>query len=211
MKGSRSRRLAFTGPPSRLPGEGEMELEPVAGDIQLIRPKLPGSKPVPGPAMPEPDKRELHFPHTPVPVSGVYDLVDEAGTYLKAQATCHGGGAFPPSKNPEALEAQRAARAAWEATPTTDRSEKKPFGYGYRLAYEAIHLQAPPSAGDETIHRPGERVRASGVYNVVDWNGRYLQHQRACVAGEKFPTTEGPDHDAYGYVLEYEAEHLTDR
>jgi hypothetical protein len=184
----------------------------MAGDIQLARPRIPGTdrsgkRPLPTrrsaeesagrSAASERQRRRIYHPNEPVPVSGVYDIVDEDGNYLGSQITCHQDRDFPPTQS-------RRAHKAHEQP------------YGYRLAYEALHLQ-PPRPRDTTIHLPGETVRISGVYDVVSLSGEYLRHQRACVeardgeAGEehKFPETEGPEPGSYGYLLAYEAEHLT--
>lgn len=51
----------------------------------------------------------------------------------------------------------------------------------------------------ETIYRPGQTVRVSGQYGVVDVNGAYLGREVTCVAGEPFPPTRTTRE--YGYVL----------
>ena len=154
---------------------------------------------------------KLYRPHNKVPVSGVYNIVDEQGNYLNSQITCHAGKYFPATANPsvgKAVEHFREAGAGKQGPP-----------FGYRLVFEALHLYPPPEdenppPGDEdhAIHEPGDPVRVSGVYNVVALEGEgYLRHQRTCIKGEKFPPTVGPDPHAYGYVLEYRADHLSDR
>jgi hypothetical protein len=184
------RKLPFSGPPSRLPGEGPVELEPVAGDIQLAGLRHPGSK------RPSRTVEGVFRPHEPVPVSGVYDIVDKGGNYLRSQVTCHQGSQFPPTKSHFALGADGRG------------TEEDESHFGYRLAYEAVHLQRAARL-DDTIRLPGERVPVSGVYDVVDMHGEYLLHQRACVEGEVFPVSDVHDPDAYGYRLQYEAEHLS--
>lgn len=58
-------------------------------------------------------------------------------------------------------------------------------------------------------------VPTSGIYNVVDLDGEYLLHQRACVHDkgkknpETFPVAAELEPGTYGYRLEYEAEHLS--
>ncbi|HEY7456644.1 MAG TPA: hypothetical protein VH703_05155 [Solirubrobacterales bacterium] len=189
--------LPFSGPPSRLPGQSEVELEPVAGDIQLVTPSLLSKRRQVGTAKAtERERRTLYRPRDRVPVSGVYDIVDIDGRYLGSQITCHEGREFPPTQSHFAREAD-----VWAA------DEPGPH-YGYKLAYEALHLQPPPPR-DRKIYRPGERVKTSAVYDVVDLDGEYLLHQRACVEGERFPQTEGPEPGSYGYRLEYPAKHLT--
>lgn len=151
---------------------------------------------------------KLFRPHNKVPVSGIYDIVDEQGNYLESQVTCHAGENFPPTANRRALDALERFRKA-------GAQGKAPIGppFGYRLAFEAAHLDhsPPPQDEDHAIHRPGETVQISGVYNVVDLKtGSYLRHQRTCIGDREFPATEGPDPDAYGYRLQHSAEHLSD-
>lgn len=216
----RRRPLAFSGPPSRMPDQGPVDVEPVAGDLQL------GSLLAPGSERSTEDKR-IHEPNGPVPVSGVYDVVDEEGRYLRSQVTCHEGWKFPPSRNPLALEAEERARHEWERRRESGDGDgdKPPYGYGYRLAYEAQHLQSPQRERSPVIYRPGDVVPVSGVYNVVDLDGEHLQCQRAFVKDtrermsldgdplerkpHRFLETEGLGSIEYGYMLEYEAEHLS--
>ncbi len=49
------------------------------------------------------------------------------------------------------------------------------------------------------IYRPGETVRVSGQYAVVNRNGQYLGREVTCVQGEPFPPTR--TQAEYGYVL----------
>jgi hypothetical protein len=195
------RPLGFTGSPSRLPDDA-VEVEPVAGDLQLTRPRRPGTE------RPAPKRRTLYAPYELVPFSGVYDVVDEEGNYLESQTTCHEGKRFPPSTNPKALEALHRVHPDLSSVADSDEQPpRRPFGYGYMLAYKALHLQ--PEEADRNIYRPKETVRRSGVYNVVGFDGEYLSCQRACVKGERFPLTKGLDPGTYGYQLEYEAQRLT--
>lgn len=205
-----------TGPrPTRIPGESDIELAAMAGDLQLAAPRRPGSPRRTGLRVAtDEQRRRVYRPREDVPVSGVYDVVDQDGAYLDYQITCHAGGEFPPSR---ARRAHRRGRL-WTGGP-------RPVEYGYRLAYEAAHLhpvgeeQAEPPA---KIFRPGEPVPVSGIYGVVDEDGAYLEHQRACVkhrhgedprarARNVFPPLAASSPDAAGYVLQYAAEHLTDR
>jgi hypothetical protein len=210
------RRPRFTGVPSRRPGEDEVGLEPLAGDIQLKQPKLAqifGSRRGERKATPA-QRARLYHVGDEVPVSGVYDLVDEDGDHLGSQITCHEGSNFP---------ATRSAKAHEYDEPYDSRVRPH---YRYRLAYEAEHLVPPPPQPeppeliDERIHLPGEIVEASGVYNVVDAaNGGYLGFQRACVKSKHgpsgrtnvFPESEGAAPGTYGYKLEYPAQSLRDR
>jgi len=198
------RRTATERVPTRVPGEGGMELEPMAGNLQLRRPEIPllapqPSKPAPPPAPEHPTDRERFKPGAPVRVSGVYDVVDERGRYLEHQITCHKGTRFPPASHEAILR--------WVAA---EAKVPDPGGYEYALAYEAVHL-APdelPPPHPPTVHLPGEKVSISGVYNLVDREGNYLLHQRALV--EEVDEFEVPDdRSAYGYVLAYPAKHLT--
>lgn len=204
-----SRRLPFSGPPSRQPGQGDVDLEPVSGDIQLTGPKLTSLRRLVGRARATRRERErIYTPGERAPVSGVYDVVDEQGGYLRAQITCHEGVAFPYTNS-------AAARELDEPIERPDGTAKRySHHFGYRLAYEALHL-ATPRPRDETIYEPGQVVPISGVYNVVGLDGEYLLHQRACVHDkgkrnpEVFPVTEELEPGTYGYRLEYEAEHLS--
>lgn len=197
MRETLRRRLAFTGSPSRLPDQGQVEVESVAGDLQLTHLRTPGTE------RPASATKDFFEPNDVVPVSGVYDVIDGRGRYLKSQVTCHEGWKFPPSRNHRA------------GSP-----------YGYRLAYEAQHLQSPRKEPDRTIFRPGDIVPASGVYNVVDLEGGYLNCQRAFIENKRtrygsldgepleekphrFTETEGLDVADYGYMLEYKAAHLS--
>lgn len=209
------RRLPFTGSPSREPGQGEIELEAMAGDIQLTPPLLSRWRRRAGRARATQHRREaLHKPTEKAPVSGVYDLVDDRGNYLSSQVTCHEGEDFPVTNNHFARELDELCEETDEKGRKTQRIVHH---YRYRLAYEALHL-GPPPARDETIHLPGEVIPTSGVYDVVDLDGTYLLQQRACVHSKtgdpktrsRFPETEGPEPGAYGYRLAYPAEHLSD-
>jgi hypothetical protein len=179
----------------------------MAGDLELARPRVPGTpRPVGRKVATEEQRTHLYEPTDKVPVSGLYDVVNEYGDYLGFQITCHEGDEFPPT---------RAKRA------------HPPSGvkYRYKLAYEAAHLRRGPehAAVEDAgrIFRPGEFVPTSGIYGVVDRSGNNLRHQRACVEhrpgeepqGERrhaFPAIAGLDPDAFGYVLQLPAEHLRD-
>lgn len=177
----------------------------MAGDLQLGSPVQPIGKKV----ATKGQKHDIFRPSYPVPVSGVYDVVDEDGNYLGEQRACHAGREFPPA-----------------LLPSTQRNlpeSEREYGYGYRLAYEAAHLVPASSEGEiqpygqerQRIFLPEEPVTFSGVYGVVDENGNYLDYQRALVnrpyraRTEYFPPFS---HDepagAYGYRLQYEAENL---
>lgn len=201
--------------PTRIPGQGDIELATMAGDLQLTAPRRPGTPRPTGLRVATDEQRQrIYRPREAVPVSGVYDVVDQDGAYLDYQITCHVGSEFPPSR---ARRAHRRGRQ-WTGGP-------RPVEYGYRLAYEAAHLHPAGEREDEPtarIFRPGEPVPVSGIYGVVDGDGVYLEHQRACVrhrhgedprarARNVFPPIDGSSPDAVGYVLHYEAEHLTDR
>ena len=58
------------------------------------------------------------------------------------------------------------------------------------------------------VHGPGERVPVSGIYNVVNEDHEYLDHQKTCVEGEPFPPTVDPK--AFGYVIERKTRHMGD-
>ena len=59
----------------------------------------------------------------------------------------------------------------------------------------------------ERIHRPGETVPVSGIYNVVDLRGTYQARQVTGEAGRTFePTRHGTAE--YGYVLYRQTMHL---
>jgi hypothetical protein len=187
--------------PTRVPGEGGIELESTAGNLQLessrvaslaSRVSRAGKRGMSRKRRGTAAAYEPHEPGEEVPASGVYNVVDRDGNYLKHQITCHKGDPFPPASHEELL--RRASGAP----------------YRYELAYEAVHLapgeQLPPHP--TTIFLPGEPVPISGVYNVVDRRGNYLSHQRAWVEKkDEF----GPPNDSagYGYVLAYAAKHLT--
>ena len=185
--------------PGRIPGEGGIPLEPMAGNAQLglpsgarhlLRSQRKEKQPSPG-------QRgwpwgELFDANTEVPASGVYNVVDREGRYLDHQTTCHQGDGFPPATHEELLRKAGGDR------------------YRYELAYEAVHLAAEdrPPPHPTTIYLPGEDVPISGVYNVVDREGNYLFHQRAWVKDhDEFGPTKDPA--AHGYVLAYPAKHLS--
>lgn len=177
--------------PTRVPGEGGIELESTAGNIQLTPVNVASllQKQSPGEGPPSPGKKgprgvPAYRPGTPAPASGVYNVLDEAGNYLEVQITSHEGKPLPPP--PE-------GKGPWQ----------------YELAYKAIHLTPTdePIPYPPEIHRSGEAVPVSGLYNVVDAQGRYLFHQRALVERtDKFPPLEDPL--AEGYTLAFPAKHL---
>lgn len=215
----RSRRPRFTGVPSRQPGKDKVGLEPVSGDIQLRQPRLPqilerkrGERKATAA-----QRSRLYHVGDEVPVSGIYDLVDEDGDYLGSQVTCHEGTSFPATRS----------RKAHEYDEPYDGRVRPHFRY--RLAYEAEHLVRPPAEPeppepsepiDDRTYLPGETVQTSGVYNVVEReSGRYLGFQRACVKSKHgpsgktnvFPESEGAPPGSYGYRLEYPANLLRER
>lgn len=189
--------------PSRVPGEGGIELEATAGDLQL------GRRPEGAPTRSRgrrvataEQRRTIYAPPEIAPVSGVYNVVDELGNYLGLQVTCHAGRGFPPLPGEEII---------YDGQPPRQVA-------GYSLAYEAAHLVGgpEPEAASTAIYRPGELVPHSGIYGVVDRHGTYLRHQRACVCEhhkaeserERFPSLDYAGPDAYGYVLQFRADHL---
>lgn len=201
-------------PPGRVPGEGGIPLESTAGNAQLELPararEIVGWESGKHDYGPPPEGRDslwgVRFqPRSRVPRSGVYNVVDSRGNYLRHQITCHEGDQFPPDTYEELVKKVRdldpQAAAARE-------EEGEPF-YGFELAYEAKHLAEAPSYPSR-IFLPGEDVPVSGVYNVVDRDGNYLFHQRAWVKGhDEFGPTKDPA--GHGYVLAYPAEHLFHR
>lgn len=143
-------------------------------------------------------------PGATVPVSGIYNVVDKKGTYLEHQITCHAGKPFPPAPHEEILKKFPERRAELERAGL----EAKDL-YRYELAFRAIHLSSGegPPAYPVRIHRPGEPVPTSGIYNVVDEESRYLLYQRALVEGkDAFPPIRQPM--GYGYMLAHTARHL---
>ena len=58
-----------------------------------------------------------------------------------------------------------------------------------------------------TIHRPGDTVPASGIYNVVDRYGTYMGRQVTSEGGETFPATRHGTSE-YGFVLHQRTTHL---
>jgi hypothetical protein len=216
------RRLPFSVPASRTPGQGVVGLEPVSGDIQLRTPKLSRLLPSVGKHKASKQEREkLWEPTEKAPVSGVYDIVDEDGNYLHSQITCHEDEDFPATHSHYARELDELLEEKGDDGSGTGRIVHH---YRYRLAYEATHLtQQEPDAPQRApmgnrIYLPGEIVPTSGIYNVVDRKGRYLRHQRACVHSKigdvakenRFPETKGPKPGTYGYMLDYATKHLSD-
>lgn len=180
--------------PTRVPGEGGIELESTAGNIQLTPVSAATLLQNQGPeeGSPSPGKKEKKRPRRPptyrpgtlAPASGVYNVLDEAGEYLEVQITSHAGKPLPPP--PE-------GKGPWR----------------YELAYKAIHLMPTdePIPYPPEIHRSSETVPVSGLYNVVDAQGRYLFHQRALIErSDRFPQLEDPL--AEGYTLAFPAKHL---
>lgn len=199
--------------PTRIPGEGRIELEPSAGNLQLQRPELP-SIPLPSVLKRGPGKQKAegrreeaaergrHRPGEVAPVSGVYDLVDENGAYLDLQIACHAGKRLPPVPSERTIRrARREMRHDSEATVDRDRCE-------YELAYQAIHLapEDEPLSFPPTVHLPGDTAPVSGIYDVVDEDGRYVYYQRSLVEGDEFDPLEDPV--AHGYTLAFPAKHL---
>jgi hypothetical protein len=177
------------GAPTRTPGDRRIQLAPAAGDLHLGVPHLPGTQRPPRrrPARVERIRGEVG---EPVPFSGIYNVVDADGRYLQHQIACHRDTTFPPTSE----------------TVTHGRP------YRYELEAPAVHLHAGEVAErprDLVVHRPREVVPRSGVYAVVDERGDDLGHQHALVEGRRFPA-DPEDPRAYGYVLEYEARHLSD-
>jgi len=189
--------------PTRIPGQGGIELESSGGSIRLESLELHRAEPVADsaatsePVTPERRRRRLwrreppgalegkrYKPGERVPVSGVYNVLDESGRYLKRQVTCHVDSSFPPG-------------------------HKKDTPRRYELAYRAIHLV--PEEGDvpypAEIYLPGDTVRISGIYDVVDRDGHFLHYQRALIEDkETFDPLDDPK--AYGYMLAFRARHL---
>lgn len=82
-------------------------------------------------------------------------------------------------------------------------------------APRAAETPAPASPQPEPRERPrvytvNEVVPFSGIYNLVDAGGRYLNHQIACHRGTTFPPSrDRAVHDRpYGYELEFKAADL---
>ena len=110
--------------------------------------------------------------------SGIYDVVDCHGTYLNHQEACIENQTFPKLTDPRAQ------------------------GGGYVLHSKTRHVHPP-----KVVWRPRQRVRYSGIYDVVDSDGRYLDHQITCVAGRIFPPIHDIPHGD-GYVLHERASHM---
>jgi len=55
------------------------------------------------------------------------------------------------------------------------------------------------------IHRPGDTVPTSGIYNVVNSLGSYMGRQVTCVYGEPFPPTVYAGE--YGFMLSQATQH----
>jgi hypothetical protein len=95
-----------------------------------------------------------------------------------------------------------------------------PSGLKKALDMEGEKEQRPEGVGLEDeggkeLHGPHDDVPASGVYNVVDRDGYYLDHQITCHRGSKFPPATHEELlkkagvGSYFYELAYEAVHLT--
>ncbi len=57
------------------------------------------------------------------------------------------------------------------------------------------------------IHRPGNIVPVSGIYNVVDMFGNYMQRQVTSEEGEIFPAVNTARGE-YGFTLHVQTQHL---
>lgn len=57
------------------------------------------------------------------------------------------------------------------------------------------------------IHRPGNIVPVSGIYNVVDQWGTYMGRQVTSEGGEIFPAVN-TDRGEYGFTLHVQTQHL---
>lgn len=123
--------------------------------------------------------------------------------------------------------------------PSTERAPRRvPGEGGIRLEATAGNAQlefpsgvkrALDMGGERELHerevaqaehrgerfKPHDYVPASGVYNVVDENGCYLDHQITCHRGNRFPPATHEELlrkagvGTYSYELAYEAVHLT--
>lgn len=212
------KRLAADREPSRIPGEGRIELEPSAGDLQInplrvgnplaavsrLSDRLKPQQKEPAAEPPGAPHGRLFRPGSVVPASGVYNVVDKHGVYLEHQITCHRGRRFPPAPHEEILKKFPERRDEHElAGPAVEDL------YAYELAYKAIHLlpDDEPLEYPPTTYLPGEAVPVSGIYNLVDEDGRYVYHQRALVHDhDSFPPLEDPA--ARGYALAFPAQRL---
>jgi hypothetical protein len=58
------------------------------------------------------------------------------------------------------------------------------------------------------IHRPGNTVPVSGIYNVVNMFGSYMGRQVTSEEGETFPAVD-ISRGEYGFVLYQETQHLS--
>jgi hypothetical protein len=58
-----------------------------------------------------------------------------------------------------------------------------------------------------TTYKPGQTVRASGLYTILDRKGAAIGEERTCVKGEVFPPTPEP---GYMYQLAQRAQHKGD-
>ena len=112
-----------------------------------------------------------------VPDSGIYDVIDADGGYLGYQQVCVEGRPFP----------------ALHGSGLSGSAVDNPRAAAYVLRKKCLHLSA------DTSLWPHERVRVSGIYNVVDEHGAYLLHQKTFRAGSRFVPLN--DARALGYVL----------
>jgi hypothetical protein len=57
------------------------------------------------------------------------------------------------------------------------------------------------------IHRPGNTVPVSGIYNVVNSSGAYMGRQVTSEEGETFPAVD-TSRGEYGFMLHQQTQHL---
>lgn len=114
------------------------------------------------------------------------------------------GGEEPAAGGEAAVVAEQVAESSVREM-VTETAER--IGRVARPPSPYARPKRPSGAGQ--VHRPGERIELSGIYDVVDHEGRYLSYQEALTEDHLFPELD--DDRAYGYVARELAVHMSPR
>lgn len=110
-------------------------------------------------------------------------------------------------------ETNASAEGAAVGVPNAETGAQDSAAGAQRSKIDVLDLVSPispplrdfPPISSPTVHRPSETVVDSGIYNIVDLHGTYLNHQEACIENQDFPVLTDPR--AHGYVLYRKTRH----